>query len=587
VSARLAEVFSILRAKRPPPVGDWLEANIQIPPSWGPAHGRVRFTGREYQRRILDLCHPESGVTDVVISSGTQITKTSAMLLGMAYRMVWVPQASLVVMPSMDFAKTFLSEQRLIPLIESNPVLAALKPAAEDDFKMLHLAMAGGNIDIVGTNSPTNLSGRTVANVYQDEVCKFEFRERSSAPEAHPMLLADHRAKLFGSRAFRWKSSSPNIPGHPFWRGVEQGTQTVFAVPCPHCREWFNFDWVYKDADSYASVVWDKLAKGQDGQWDLDRVLSSAHYVCPANGCRITDGDKPGMIRQCEEKHLNPGASRRHRSFIIPSFYSPAITFGEIACKWIGRDKDLFRSGTRDFLNGWAARPYTEIEVTVEDADVRSLICPEYARRQLPFVPQSLIIAADPGDTSGVHWMVTAAAENGDIAVIDWGVTLDLAALDDLRTSGKLRYQIGGTDRVVEPAYGLIDSGYMSQMVWDLCARTSWWVPTRGMRARYGAWTRGQVRSHPTLTQFVFVDSKLKDELYDRRMKRKQGPRIMLPADADALLLAQISGQQREARTGYWRELPSDHLGDCLKQAVLDQWIRSAVWSTVDSVTST
>lgn len=583
MSARRLHVLGILKAKRAPRVSEWLERNITIPKEWG-SPGPVRFAGREYQRAILDLHHPEAGVTDVTVSAGTQIMKTFGMLMGRAFRMVHCPQPCLIVMPSMDFAKTYLAEQRLIPLIEENAVLRNLKPAAADDFKLLHMAMQGGWIDIVGSNSPTNLSGRTVGDVLQDEVCKFESRENKEAPESHPMLLADHRAKLFGSRAFRYKSSSPNIPSHPFWRSVEAGTQTVFAVPCPHCGEYFHFTWTYEES-GYRSLVWDQLARRKDGSWDLDRVRQTARYICPHNGCEIRDSHKPDMIRAYEELDLNPGASRRKRSFIVPSFYSPTITFGDYAEKWLSRERDLFKSGTRDFINGWDARPYTEIEVKVGESDIRALICPEYARGQIPFVPQSLIVTADPGDASGVHWMVMAGAENGDLAVIDWGVALDLRALEEMRMVGtRWRYQIGNSRRVIAPAYGLCDAGYLPQQVWDLCVISGFWVPTRGTAHRYGAWTRAQVRSHPTLTQYVFVDSTLKTEVYDRRMKQGKGGRILLPADADEPLIAGLSGQEREAKTGKWKELPGDHYGDCLKQGVLDQWVRSAVEATMGSL---
>jgi hypothetical protein len=188
-----------------------------------------------------------------------------------------------------------------------------------------------------------------------------------------------------------------------------------------------------------------------------------------------------------------------------------------------------------------------------------------------------------------------AGAANGDLAFVDWGAELDVASMERRRQANGWRYQIAGTNRIIEPAYGLIDAGYDSNTVWDLCAaEIEFWVPVRGTEARYGAWVRGSVRSHPTLDQFVYVDKTLKDDFYDRRIKQGKGGRILLPADAGELgprdnpkygtLLTQLKGQQRDGATGKWKKVPNDHWGDCGKYGVLDQWIRSALASTASGI---
>lgn len=584
MSDRRRAIFSSFRRTRAPGVCEWLERNITLPKGFTVSPGPVRFSGREFMKFPLELHHPESGCTDLVISAGTQLLKTAGMLLGKAYRMVWCPSPTLIVTPSLDFSRDFMFRQRLGPLIEENPVLRELMPVNQDDYKQLSLAMRGGTIDLAGANSPTNLSGRTVGDVLQDECCKFETRSRKEAPEAHPMLLADERAKAYGSLAFRYKSSSPNIPSHPFWQAVEAGTQTVLAVPCPECREWFHFDWHLEKGSEYISVVWDRLAKDKEGRWDLDRVRVTARYACPHCGYQIPSGEKPGMIRQCQEHDLNPGASRSRRSYIIPSFYSPTISFGDIAVKWLEREKDLFHSGTRNIINSWFARPYTETAVEIRGEDIRKLVSSGYRRGTVPFEPVFVLLTADPGDTSGTHWMVSAGAENGDIAVLDWGVAVGVPALEQVRRSGALRYQIGGTRKLVAPGGGYIDSRYDTDTVLQMCAESGgFWTPTAGSDARYGNWTSVPVRSHPGIRRFVFVDLTLKNELYDKRIAKGEGPRILLPGDADEGLLSQLSGQSRDANTGQWKRLPNDHWGDCLKQVVLAQWIRAAVLATVEA----
>jgi hypothetical protein len=571
MGARSNIIAGMFYRRRAPDVVPWLEENIVLPKGFTVNSGPVRFSGREFMRSILELHHPESGVTDLSVSAGTQLLKTAGMLLGRAYRMKWCPAPTLIVVPSLDFARDFMFAQRLDPLIQANAVLRELMPSDSDSYKQLSMAMRGGTINLAGSNSSTNLSGRTVGDVLLDECCKFEHRSSKEAPESHPMLLADERCKEYGSLAFRYKSSSPNISTHPFWSSVEAGTQTVIEVECPHCRNWFHFEWLIKD--DYKSVVWDPMAKNKEGRWDLDRVRATARYVCPHEGCPISSGDKPAMVRGCEERDLNPSASRKQRSFIIPSFYSPSVSFGDVAVKWLEREKDLFKSGTQNFTNSWMALPFTQVEVKVQEQDIRSLIR-DYMRGTVPFIPSFFIITADPG--TEVHWMCSAVNEAGVIAVVDWGTCVGIPAVDELRKT--MAYQVGGTTKKIRPGGGYIDSKYESNEVFDMCARAGrFWSPVWGSDSRYGNWTSAAVSSHPGLRRIVFVDFSLKNELYEKRISKQEGAPILLPANTDDALIKQLSGQERDAITGLWKRIKDDHWGDCLKQVVLAQWIREAM----------
>jgi len=576
MSWRAQQVRDLFTRKPLPGVCAWLEQNIYLPKLVTPEAGQLSFAGREYMRPIMEHWNPESGVTDLSISSGTQALKTAGLLFGLAYLMVHHPSSTLVVCPSLNFARDFYFGEKINPLIEANPVLSALKPANSDQYKALAMSMAGGTISLTGANSPTNLSGRSVRAVLQDEVCKYEHRVSEQSPEAHPMLLADERTKAFGSQGFRYKSSSPNVITHPFWQTIEQGTQTVLQMPCPNCRDGFHFEFK-KGEEGYRSLEWDPNAKGRDGLWDLQRVKESTRYVCPHCGYRIATSEKPAMVRACQPVDLNPAAPKSRMSYILSSLYSPTISFGEFACKFL--DTDLF--GLRNFINSWGGLPYSEISVEIKDEDVRKLVDRTHRRRSIPFDPVAVMIKADPGEVSGCHWMVTAHAENGDIAILDWGVTTGVDAVEALRLSGSLVYPVAGTKKVVAPGGGYIDSRYDSDTVYSMCGRSGgFWTPTRGSDSRYGNWTANPVKSHPGLRVFVFSDFQLKRELYARRM-RGEGPRIIIPADHDEMLIKQLSGQQLDAQTGTWKRLPNDHLGDCLKQSVLGQWVRSAVMAAM------
>jgi hypothetical protein len=135
---------------------------------------------------------------------------------------------------------------------------------------------------------------------------------------------------------------------------------------------------------------------------------------------------------------------------------------------------------------------------------------------------------------------------------------------------------------MLSPRVGLVDSKYEPERVFKMCVN-SWkgaiqYWPTQGSDATYGTYTEHEVRTHPGLKRYQFVDHTLKNELYDRRIKQLDGPRIFLPGDTDQKLIGQLSGQQRVTdrgmhRTTRWKRVTWDHLGDCLKQVVLYQYM--------------
>lgn len=573
---RVQTVLSRFLRKACPSVVLWLSENIKIPRSMSPrSPGRFSISDRPYQGPVLEEFHPESGTTDLTLAGGTQIFKTFMLLMGGAYRMVHEPLPVLFAVPSIDFAKKKIVARKLHPLINENAVLAALKPDNPDNFTLTEMQMRDCEWTLSGTGSANNLSSITAGMVLMDECGKIVGFGGEDA-EAHPMRLADERTKDFGDLAFRAKASSPTSDSHPFWASFELGSQTSPYVPCPNCPEFFTFEFK-REEDGYKSLIWSPDAKDRDGRWIKERVIESARYVCPSCGYKIRSEERPDMIRAFAMKDHNPSAARSHRSYLINSFFAPSIPFGSIAWQFL---VELQEFNLQNFYNSWLALPWAEIAVKLGKEDVRKLVNPEYRRGTIPKMPQSLVITADPGETSGTHWMVGALMDDGDIYVIEWGKTL---GIPDLAKHPQLAaYPLLGSKKWLAPAAGLTDSKYNSDEVYALCARSrGFWRPTRGSDAAFGHWQATPVASHPGMMHFVFVDHSLKTELYSRRIAHGGPPRIHLPADADEMLLGQLTGQQLDARTGKWKRLQHDHLGDCLKQLVLQQWIGRSVANTV------
>lgn len=584
------EILNLFKVQSHSPVVPWLEQNIVLPLKTAPnSAGPFRTHQRPYQRPILECWNPESGVTDCTVSAGTQMLKTTSMVLGVCYRIKHMPMPMLLVGSSKEWTKEEIGEKRLEALIDENEILAMEKPADPDKFRIMSMDMSGGGIKLVGGNSPGALSGGSYGIVAIDECAKLMHQQGEQTPEAHPMYLADKRTDGFGTLGFRWKSSTPNIPTHPFWQSVEAGDQTHFYCPCPHCGEYFYLDFMGRGEDreeyqkqlgislpkDYRSLVWGDKARNNLGVWMEGKVRELTRYICPFNGCEITESQRQVMVGRCEEKRHNPIATKQRKSFILPSFYSPTMSLADMAWSFLSAQGDLFL-GLQDYYNSRLARPFTQTAAEVKDDHVRKLReKSEYRRQVLPSKPYRLFMLADVGDYK-THWVVGALWDNDETAVIDWGTVLTPEELIPL--SRKLQYPVAGTGEMISISRGLVDAKDQSVRVYDMCLQSQGrWFPANGSDSRIGTWGKQRLDTH-RIDRYVFNSFALKKYLYVDLIRDRKSPRLLLPIDADEDLIEGLSGQKLMVVKGKeeFKKIPNDHYGDCVIRLQLAMMIRRA-----------
>lgn len=582
-----AEILRLFEMQPRAEVVPWLQSHICLPERMAPGKGGpFRTSLRRYQEAILECWNPDSGVNHCGVSAGVQTAKTTILVLGVAYRIHHSPLPTLIVGSSKEWCKNEISEKRLQPLIEENPILAAHKPLDSDRFRAMAMDMDGGYVNLVGGNSPGALSGGSYGIVAVDEAAKLRRETSEEAPEAHPFYLAEKRADGFGAMAFHYRSSTPNHPSHPFWKYILAGDQTRFYVPCPHCHEWFYLDFIgraedreeYTDAtgikvaSDYRSIIWSQDAKDSRGYWDETKVAESTRYICPHNGCEIAETDRHAMIEQCEERRHNPLAAKNRRSFIIPSLYSPTVSFASIAWAFLDTRADLF--GLQDLYNSRLARPWTEYEVMVKLEHVEKCVR-SYLRGTIPFKPRLLVLTADPGEVM-THWEVVALDGEGGAWVIDWGTVLSSRELLSREFLRARIYTVHGTEEKIAPQLGYIDSGWMTDFQYDVCLASGGFLwPVKGSDAKHGSFTETRAASRPQLRLYGFSDRQAKNELYGERLHRQKNGGLHLPADADPALKLGHANQRRD-QAGEWARVAQDHFGDCTKYAVIALWIARA-----------
>jgi len=318
----LRDVFAPVDTRE---VWQWAEDEIVLTRRQTETPGPYSTLLTPYIREPLN-CFADPRVTDLALCFGSQTSKTTAMMIGAAWRMVNNPVPTIWVMPSEHLARSF-SENRWQPMVDDCDKLRALKPSNVHRFKTLEQQFRDCTLTFIGSNSPANLASRPAGLLVMDETDKFA---TPNEREAGAVSLAENRTKAY-TNALRVKSSTPTTPEGEIWQAFQQGDQRFFFLPCPHCGAMQRLVW--------QQVKWDTKARAEDGAWNEDAVRASAYYECEACKGQIRDGHKTRMLRAGEWRPTNPNAAQGRRSYHLNSLYAPwrSCGFGELAVVFCAR----------------------------------------------------------------------------------------------------------------------------------------------------------------------------------------------------------------------------------------------------------
>lgn len=545
-------------------VVDWVERSLKLPRETSPnAPGAVSLDRQPYMREPLE-CLRDARIEHLYLVWAAQTGKTTLCMLGLAWLMEHDPLPMLWALPSDNLAKPF-SLNRLQPFILNNECLVRhvlRDPAA---FNAMEMRLDNMQLYMTGVTSPARLSSRPVAYVVMDEEAKFEHVDKR---EAHPVALIEERTKAFPRRLLI-HASTPNVEDSVYWQGYMQTDCREYYMPCVHCGGLIRFEF------SRETLVWEGESE--------EEIERSARYVCELCGGEIRDEDKVEMMREGEWRVTHEGAHPSRRGYHLSSLYSPFVSFGQFARKFVECSRALLaQMELQNFRNSWEALPYAKYQVKVRDEAVESLKSGAYRRGSLPagVEPLYLVAGYDPGETA-THWVVSAVCAGGELYVLDWGTILGIRSAHG-RVGVSVHFEGLAYGEWV-PAVGLVDSGWETESVYEECeVLRGRLYPTKGSQAGFGTWNRTELKSHRGLELYTYQDRAAKVELYAERIAHGRGARLHLPGDADAELIRGLSGQVLEERgigQSQWKRVAGDHYGDCVKLCMVSWWVLKGSFS--------
>ena len=429
--------------EKPPGVIQWAERNIQLDSRLTARPGLYSTTWTPYVRGVLEAL-ADPGVHTVTLCWGSQTGKTLTLAVWLAYRIANDPAPALLVMPNADLARSY-SETRLTPIFEKCRPVKQLFPQDMDDLKILEMQFATMTLSLVGSNSPANLSSRPICLAVLDELDSFA---APSEKDAAAYSLALERTKAFPQRK-HVLTSTPTLNTGDIWINYQAGSQETYHVPCHSCGEF--------QAMEFGQIRWDETARAEDGKWDMKRVSETAAYYCPKCDAKWTESHRRKAIEQGKWVAANNSAETGRRSFRLPSWYSPTITFADCAKKFLTEKHYLH--GLQGWVNGWSALPW---EDQFDDDDLTNIPPGAFGKKQV-WETDHIKLAAIDRQIDEFWFVVRAFARDGSSRLIEEGRRRTIE--DVAHTLAELG---------VKNIHACIDSGYETQDTYRIAARYGW-----------------------------------------------------------------------------------------------------------------
>jgi len=373
----------------PPPnlkISDWADAYRKLSPESSAEAGAWRTDRAPYQREIMDSFN-DPDIQRIVFSKSAQIGATEILLNVIGYYIDQDPAPMLIMQPTLQMAQAF-SKDRLATMIrDSEKIRDCVKdPRSRDSGNtVLSKKFAGGNLNIVGSNSASGLASRPIRIVLADEVDRYE---SSAGAEGDPISLATKRTTTFWNKKI-YMCSTPTIKGlSRIETAFEESDKRYYHVPCPECN--------VKQILKWKNVVWD------------ENKPETANYACDECGSIIDESKKQWMLKHGEWIASEPKSDTA--GFHISELYSVWSTWADMAKSFLEAKKQPEMLKT--WINTALGESWEEQGETIEHE--------ELLERRLNYdsatIPEAVLVLTAGVDTQ---------KDRLELQMVGWGVNYE------------------------------------------------------------------------------------------------------------------------------------------------------------------
>jgi phage terminase large subunit GpA-like protein len=379
----------IFQCLKPPPelkLSEWADQYRRLSAGASAEPGRWRTSKAPYQKEIMDAI-TDLAIRKVVIMSAAQVGKTDAMVLNpIGYYVHYDPSPIMVIQPTIQMAEGF-SKEKLSPMIRDTPVLAERinDKSRSSGNTIQQKIFPGGQVTMVGANSPAGLRSRPIRILLADEIDAYP---ASAGKEGDPLLLAEKRLTTYWNRK-QVNISTPTIKGASRIEvEYEHSSRGEWNAPCPCCGELQPLRW--------ANIIFDK------------DDLSEIRYVCEK--CGVISSEVEWKERFVDGCFIHADPENPVRGFHLNTLASTLANWKEVVEKFLLANEEK-KKGNIELLKVWTN---TEMGETWEE-DGEQIEDEELMKRREKYnceVPEEVLYLTAGVDTQDDRF---------EVEVVGWG----------------------------------------------------------------------------------------------------------------------------------------------------------------------
>lgn len=278
---------------------------------------------------------------------------------------------------------------------------------------------------------------------------------------------------------------SSRIWGYLTAKGTDQRT---YKVECPYCGHWQVLD--FGTRDSAWGIKWDQSKSGHS---DPRKAEETAHYRCPAKGCKILNQDRADMMRSGQWVSNGQSINRKGKIVGRRAVNSPNVGFGplgseysllidgwgQLAREFLACNGEVTK--LKDFTNSVRSLPWDPQPEKIDRNELGKRLCHDVDRGVCPEWAVFLTRGCDvQNHGTTIIWSVVAWGPGGRSAVIDFGECSSQAEYSNLHRTSLYRHADGGPPLSV--LLTLIDSGdgNVTDDIYRLCRSLPHCFPCKG-----------------------------------------------------------------------------------------------------------
>jgi phage terminase large subunit GpA-like protein len=302
-------------------------------------NGRIDLSYSPHLKQILYDLSPQSPIREVYFCCGTQVAKSTANLILIAYRIDCHLRGPILAMHAVKEMAVSWAKDELAETIAANKYISdVLEKVGKKNDPYLFKKWPGGSLITRGGASGTSYAKISAAVLLVDDADRFQMNiggtsgKKSKIGEGNPLkLLSDRVSGRFGDYKL-FVNSSPKAEGESIiWPAFKKTDQNHFFVPCPKCGlfQIWEFENLVIPHDEY--------------------LLTEEPYIlCQNSDCnhRIYERQKYKVLQGGEYRPTAQGIEKLAAGYRVSSLYSLlGYPFEKYAQDWLSASKIYDESG--------------------------------------------------------------------------------------------------------------------------------------------------------------------------------------------------------------------------------------------------